>query len=260
MQPQRPKFCGPYQAARKVKGRPMCIHTRHSCPLGLHACQLCHKEGHGAEDCRTRRAAPFVVPPRPTSAPREPFISPTSKAVSMRTSRACSRLLRPGVGVDSTTLPSPPAVPAPSISPDLVQPTSSSVFVPGIGRKGEGKTENYGVAIASPTVVAQAELPFDLQQPGSASGLHVTDVPPSEPLIPPPLAATTELIEHWISTIFQKLTDISTKEPAEVGETILWRGVKSGRRGHQSTAVEHFHGKVRHVAVGSDAELYFYID
>ena len=108
--------------------------------------------------------------------------------------------------------------------------------------------------------VAPADLPFDLQQTGSASGFHVTDASPSEPAIPPPIPATTEMIEHWISTQFHPLTDLSTKEPAEIGESVLWRGVKTGHRGHPSTAVEHFHGKVRHVAVEDDTELYFYVD
>ena len=67
------------------------------------------------------------------------------------------------------------------------------------------------------------------------------------------------MIEHWISTQFHPLTDLSTKEPAEIGESVLWRGVKTGHRGQPSTAVEHFHGKVRHVVVEDDTELYFYI-
>ena len=74
MQPQRPTFCGFYQLARQVQGRPQCSFTRQSCPHGLHACQLCGKSGHGAEDCRTRAQPPTTPPaeqppPPPTMQP-----------------------------------------------------------------------------------------------------------------------------------------------------------------------------------------------
>ena len=72
--------------------------------------------------------------------------------------------------------------------------------------------------------------PPDLQQPSSASGLQGGEAPPSEPLIPRPIPATTEMVEHWISSGFRQLTNISTKIPPEVGERVLWRGVKTGRR------------------------------
>ena len=65
MQPQRQEFSGPYQAARQVKGQPMCPYT---CPYAS-----CCNPGHGAGDFRTNRPEPCVVlPPErpvPTSAP-----------------------------------------------------------------------------------------------------------------------------------------------------------------------------------------------
>ena len=111
-------------------------------------------------------------------------------------------------------------------------------------------------------MLADADLPPDLQKPGSASGLHGGEVLPAEQLIPPPpIAATTEMVEHWISTGFRPLTNISTKVPPEIGESVLWRGVKTGRRGQPSTKVEHFHGKVRGLSVDTQSqELYLYID
>ena len=75
------------------------------------------------------------------------------QAVAMCTSKA-GGYVRPGVEVGSTTLLPSLAVPAPSTFPAPAEPMSSSVFVPGFGRKGEGKTANYGVAIAPPTLLA----------------------------------------------------------------------------------------------------------
>ena len=134
------------------------------------------------------------------------------------------------------------------------------MYVPGFGRKGEGKGATYGVAIAPPTVVAAEDLPFELHPPSSASGLQVGAALPSEPLIPAPFMATSEQVEHWVTTAYSPLTNISTNIPPAVGETVLWRGVKTGRRGHPSTKVEHFQGQVRYVEVDADHEVYLYVD
>ena len=40
----------------------------------------------------------------------------------------------------------------------------------------------------------------------------------------------------------------------------MWRGVKTGRNGQPSTKCEYFNGKVRHMAVDDDHELYLYVD
>ena len=129
----------------------------------------------------------------------------------------------------------------------------------GFGRKGEGKTANYGVAIPPPSLVPDADLPLALRQPGSASERHGGEGPPGEPLIPPPIPATSELVEEWISTNYQPLTNISTNNPPEVGESILWRGVKTGPRGQPSKKVEHFQGKVLGLELDMDDELYLFI-
>ena len=90
-------------------------------------------------------------------------------AVAMLTSKA-GGYVRPGVEVDSTTLPPPSAVPVPSTFPAPAEPKSSSVFVSGFGRKGEGKTANYGVAIAPPTLLAEADLPLVFSSPAVLRG------------------------------------------------------------------------------------------
>ena len=48
--------------------------------------------------------------------------------------------------------------------------------------------------------------------------------------------------------------------PPEVGESVLWRGVKTGKHGNPSTKCEYFNGEVRHMQVEEDGELYLYID
>ena len=234
MQPLRPSFCAPYQLARQVKGRPMCPHTKQACPYGLHACQLCGKGGHGAGDCRL-----IASPPTPLALPSREGPEPQQIAPP----------------------PTPPAaVPAPSAKPAPAQPQELSVIVPGFGRKGEGKGANYGVAIAPPTVVAFADLPAALQQPSSSSLTPVDQLRRAHFGCPSPLPATSELVEQWITGSYHRLQNISKNLPPATGETCLWRGVKTGRRGHPSTKVEYFQGQVRHVEVDSDHEIWVYID
>ena len=132
------------------------------------------------------------------------------------------------------------------------------MYVEGFGHKGEGKAANYGVAIPPPTVVALEDLPFEMHPSSSASEVQVAA--PSESPVPPPLMATSEQVEEWVATEFSPLTNISTNLPPSVGETVLWRGVKTGRRGHPSTKVEHFQGRVCHVEVDADHEVYLYVD
>ena len=181
MKPAHPKFCGPYQLARQVKGRPMCLYTRLSCPNGLHACQSCGRSGHGAEECRFTAAQPQVVPP---------------------------------------DLPVPHKAETPESSTDtwpIIEPVEvppQAVFVPGFGSKGEGKSANYGLFIAPPSLLPPAALPPAVQQASSSSGLHGAEAPPSDPLMPPPIPATTEHVEEWVSTRFKPLTNISTKNPS----------------------------------------------
>ena len=78
--------------------------------------------------------------------------------------------------------------------------------------------------------------------------------------MPPAIAATTEEVEEWMRSGFKKLTNISTKSPPEVGEPVLWRGVRTGKQGGMSTKVEFFNGKVRYMQVEEDNEVYLYVD
>ena len=109
----------------------------------------------------------------------------------------------------------------PRVVPSTPKPSSSSVFVPGFGRKGEGKDANYGLAIAPPTEVKQEELPLILRCFRSPRG----EAPQSPPRIPTPIPAISEEVEEWMSSGFRQLTNISTKCLPEGGDSVLWRGV-----------------------------------
>ena len=221
MEPQRTPFCGFYQLARQVGGRPQCRHTRQSCPHGRHACQLCGKSGHGLEDCRTR-ATPPATPPA-EQPPPPPAMQPPPKAA-------------------------PP------------EPSQIPVFVPGFGKKGEGKDANYGVAIATPSVAQQQDLPPAIQQPSSSSSAPVIGAPIEDPWIPAPLPVTTEEVEEWMASSFQPLTNISTSADPIVGDSVLWRGVKLGPNGQPSTKSEYFNATVRHKSTDSDNEFWYYVN
>ena len=144
----------------------------------------------------------------------------------------------------------------------MPEPTSSestAVHVPGFGFKGQGKSANYGILIAPPAIVPPADLPAALQVASGAASSG-GDARREVDNVPAPIPATTELVELWVSENFKKLSNISTKIPPEVGESVLWRGVKTGKSGNPSTTCEYFNGKVRMVEVEADSELYLYVD
>ena len=71
----------------------------------------------------------------------------------------------------------------------------------------------------------------------------------------PSAPASTGQIEHWGATHFTPRTRLSTKMPPEAGESVLERGVKTGRGGQSSTKVQYVRCKVCHMArVDSHAE------
>ena len=76
---------------------------------------------------------------------------------------------------------------------------------------------------------------------------------------PPPTAATTEEVEDWLRSGYKKLKNASTKSPPEVGESVLWKGMKTGKQGGVSSKMEFFNGKVHQIHV-EDGEVYLYVD
>ena len=159
-------------------------------------------------------------------------------------------------GVHFEGRPPPPPVPPSMSSASSMEgrKTEQSVEVPGFGRKGEGKDANYGVQVPEPQVVSSAELPPEAQQLAAGAATHL-DARTDE--IPPPIAASAELVEEWLRDWYTPVENLSGKIPPEIGESILWRGVAKGKSGGPSTKVEHFHGRVRQVAVEDDGTFVF---
>ena len=164
----------------------MCPHTRHNCPFGLHACKKCGKPGHGAENCRFTASQTEMVPPVEHSPP------PPAGPAWTKSSAAAP----------SSSLPA--------------EAKSQAVVVPGFGCKGEGKSANYGVAIAPPSLLAPPDVPFPLQ-PSSSSGPPVAEAPPSEPVIPRAIAPTTEEVEDWLRSSYKKAHEHQHEDPSRSG-------------------------------------------
>ena len=136
----------------------------------------------------------------------------------------------------------------------------TAVWVPNFGYKGEGKHANYGIPIPPPTVARPLDIPPP-DQPASSSEDMPTAQAVSFSPTPTPIAPTTDDVEDWITSGYTPLTNISAKVPPEVDEMVLWRGVKLGKRGGQSTQSEYFNGKVRGIFVDPDTqELFLEVD
>ena len=102
---------------------------------------------------------------------------------------------------------------------------------------------NYGVAIAPPSRPREEDLPPGLQQPSSSSENQSGEAPLA-PLLPPAaIPATTNDVEEWMGE-FQPLRDISLRCPPEVGDSILWRGLKIGPHGQQGRQRDQVHHQV----------------
>ena len=119
---------------------------------------------------------------------------------------------------------------------------------------------NYGNRIQPPSIVQPGDLSENLREEIFGDTAEEGGPPAEEDdEVPCPIHPTTEEIESWIQSTYRKLTNLSTKIPPEVGESVLWRNVKTGKHGQPSTKVEYFHGKVKAVHV-EDNEMYIYID
>ena len=145
----------------------------------------------------------------------------------------------------------------PSLGPQPSVVPAAPQFGKGFGFKGVGKEGNYGVGIQPTFSVPPEEIPESLRPEIFVPPAEAAEPPAEEEYVPCPIMPTTEEIESWMQSSFRKLTDLSTKCPPEVGESVLWRGVNAGNHGY--TTVEHFNGKVRGVQVENN-ELYIYID
>ena len=59
---------------------------------------------------------------------------------------------------------------------------------------------------------------------------------------------------------FRPLTNISLRFPPEVGDSILWRGLKTGPNGQPSTKCEYFNAEVKHAVLDSDGDTWVYVN
>ena len=110
--------------------------------------------------------------------------------------------------------------------------------------------------VPEPQVVSISELPPEARKPLEL-GPDLDAWCTSE--LPPPIAATTEIVEEWVQNEITELVNSSGKILAEIGESILWREVRKGKSGGPSTREEHFHGRVRYVSVEND-EIFLFLD
>ena len=273
MQRAEPKFCGAYQARRIVKGRPACPYTRRECPFGQHACERCGQSGHGGEDCRNLPPEPVTVPP-PAAAPVSPTPpllppppqllprTPSSEFLALACTSKAGALLWPGrESAPAPTLPAAPLAPTSAPAPSE-PPPPKAVYVTGFGCKGEGKGANYGISIPPPSLVFGWEVPQWSGGASSHEGAAKQEPGAERPesACPDPIAASPAEVERWIAGCFRPLTNISTKMPPEIGESVLWRGVKTGAAGNPSTVAEWFNGKVRYIAFDAAGEMWVYVD
>ena len=137
-----------------------------------------------------------------------------------------------------------------------------AVWVPNFGMKGEGKGANYGVVIPPPMKVDPADVPGAVPKDSAKTSFYKRpatsqEIPPSAN-IPDPIKSTKDQVEDWIATHFRPLRNLSQKLPPEIGESVLWRGVKTGKSGGQSTVVEYFNGTVHHIEVEND-QCFLYV-
>ena len=200
-----------------------------------------------------------VDPPMP---PPPPLRVPPGQPRSKREARPELELHPQPSGVDTAVHPRPVSTPPPrppssSTSPPLdFSKIEESIEVPGFGRKGEGKDANYGAQVPEPQVVCISELP-----PEARGKMELGPDLDAEPIsgIPQPIAATTGEVEGWIQSGFTQLVNLSSKIPPEIGESILWKGLRRGKSGGPSTKEEFFHGRIRHVTVEND-EIFLFLD
>ena len=120
------------------------------------------------------------------------------------------------------------------------------------GCKGYGKG-NYGTEIPGPQLISP---PQDVNTEARYDG--PTTVPSCRwnGDFPKPEKVSEATVHEWMSSFKELIPSHST--PPLVGEDVLWRGFKKGKKGHQSTEVEYFNGTV-HGSEYEDGELYLYV-
>ena len=122
------------------------------------------------------------------------------------------------------------------------------------GFKGEGAKGNYGVAIPEPELVPLQKKRQRITA-SSSSGPPDETFPRPVPVAsnqlpegcPEPEKPTSLQVEQWVNSEYMPMTNLSWESPPRVGQQVLWRGVKKGKRGGDSTKTEYFNGKIHAV-------------
>ena len=220
MRQQRHFFCLWFgEGLRRPDGTYGCGHAGPQCPYGWHRCGRC-----GSFDHHNSTEGNCVEPPIPIH-----FELPEEQAL------------------DLPALPMPPS-------------SSWQVDVPGFGVKGEGKSGNLGVEVDRPSLVPFEDLPEHVREmttPYAASSA-IAEGPWTSPNIPPPIEATKQEVDEYVAANYRRLANLCSSTPPKVGDSVLWRGVKTGRAGGTSTSVEHFNAMV-HGLDTKDGETFVYV-
>ena len=194
-------------------------------------------------------------PPAPSTIPAKPSVL-TSKTGSRRTppKKASAKFQRPLPPAPSTVRAAP-AIPLPP--PPKAASFVSSSTLGADESKGYGKG-NYGIPIPTPLLI---EVPENTQAAGDSPPATQPDSPEPHDAVPRALRglkrpaaipATPQDVEAWMKAAFVPLCGISSMRPPPVGSDVLWKGVKKGRRGGPSNAVEWFNGKVANTVEKED--------
>ena len=122
------------------------------------------------------------------------------------------------------------------------------------GTKGYGKKSSMGVPIPPPTTIPTPKTTAAPAAPSVASGSKARGTTPGVP-VPTPIqideAMADAYIKEWYSVMEYKRHD-----PPRVGDQVLWKGLKKGKRGGESTGVEYFNGKIHEIKPSEHGPLY----
>ena len=118
------------------------------------------------------------------------------------------------------------------------------------GFKGEGAKGNYGVPIPVPELVTLQKTTQGTSSSSSGAPYQTSPRPVPTPLpkgCPQYETPSPEKIDQWVKDNFTPMTNLSSEIPPRVGQQVLWRGMKKGRSGGDSTKVEYFNGTVHEI-------------
>ena len=109
--------------------------------------------------------------------------------------------------------------------------------------QGQWNTKGYGKGNFGTPIPPPERVSMQVSATSSSSCSWELAAPIVDTVPPDPIPATQAEIDAWMASL-EPITP-SNCQPPEIGQTVLWRGFKTGRRGNPSTAFEYFNGTVR---------------